>query len=59
MEGAGAVELDRSARTVTIIDSYGSVIKMAGGDITLQAAQNIYLNPGSVSVPSHLSAMFD
>lgn len=59
MEGAGAIELDRSAHSVTIIDAHGSVIKMAGGDITLQAAANIHLNPGSVSIPAHLSAMFD
>ncbi len=59
MEGAGAIELDRAAHSVTIIDAHGSVIKMAGGDIVLQAAANIHLNPGSVDVPAHLSAMFD
>ena len=59
MEGAGAIELDRAAHSVTIIDAHSSVIKMAGGDIVLQAAANIHLNPGSVDVPAHLSAMFD
>ncbi|MBQ9422807.1 MAG: hypothetical protein IJU32_04435, partial [Pyramidobacter sp.] len=30
-----------------------------GGDIVLQAAGNIHLDPGSVDVPAHLASMFD
>ena len=30
-----------------------------GGDIVLQAAGNIHLDPGSIDVPAHLASMFD
>ncbi|MDR3353944.1 MAG: hypothetical protein LBO21_02755 [Synergistaceae bacterium] len=37
---------DRKERIFQIKDSYGSFIKMKGGEIIIQAASNIHLNPG-------------
>jgi len=59
MEGAGAIELDRANGSMTFVDASGSVIKMAGGDIVLQAAANMHLNPGGAEIPAHLSTIFD
>ena len=36
--------VDRQQHIVEIRDSYGSVIRMAGGDITIKAAGNVYIN---------------
>ncbi|WP_302364745.1 phage baseplate assembly protein V [Pyramidobacter piscolens] len=59
MEGAGAIEFNRREGSVLIVDASGSVIKMSGGDIVLQAAANIHLNPGGAEIPAHLSTIFD
>lgn len=59
MEGAGVIEMNRRTRTLVIMDSYGSVIKMANGDIILKSNRFILLNPDSVDVPAHLLTLFD
>lgn len=37
--------VDRKAHVVKILDSFGSYIEFAGGNITIKAAGNVYINP--------------
>ena len=37
--------VDRKRHVVKILDSFGSYIEFAGGNITIKAAGNVYINP--------------
>ena len=43
-EDGTRMEIDRKEHVVQVKDSYGSIIRMADGNIYLKAAANIYLN---------------
>jgi phage baseplate assembly protein gpV len=43
-EDGTALFVDRKNHVVEIKDSFGSVIRMADGDITIKAAKNVYIN---------------
>lgn len=44
-EDGTTLTVDRKAHIVKILDSFGSYIEFAGGNITIKAAGNVYINP--------------
>ena len=39
------IEVDRKAHVMKFVDSFGSYIEFSGGNITIKAAGNVYINP--------------
>ena len=50
VEGGAHLLVDRKEKFIRIRDFEGSFILMKGGDIIIQAAQNLHLNPGAEPV---------
>ena len=58
--GAVCISFHRTNHTVQMVDSHGSKMVWADGDITFKSARNINLNPdGDIALPDYISAMFD
>jgi phage baseplate assembly protein gpV len=60
-EDGSHVLVDRQEHLMQIKDSYGSFILMKDGDIVIQSANHVQINPGDspVELPIHLAAQFD
>ena len=53
---------DRKENIMQIMDHYGSFVLFKDGDIILQSARNIHLNPGDIApiqIAPHLESQFD
>lgn len=58
--GGVCISVHRTNRTIQMIDSYGSKMIWADGDITFKSARNINLNPDNdITLPDHINALFD
>lgn len=58
--GGVCISIHRTNRTIQMVDSYGSKMIWADGDITFKSARNINLNPDNdIALPAHINALFD